>query len=48
MLVWSAANDYVTMLLYNVYIYIGNYMLQEVLMKNHTFVWQNVYNTVSA
>ena len=27
---------------------IGNYTVQEVLMKNHTHVWRNVYNTVSA
>ena len=27
---------------------IGNYTVREVLMKNHTHVWRNVYNTVSA
>ena len=26
---------------------IGNYTVQEVLMKNHTHVWRNVHNTAS-
>ena len=27
---------------------VGNYTVREVLMKNRTRVWQNVYNTASA
>ena len=27
---------------------IGNYTVREVLMKNRTRVWRNVYNTASA
>ena len=27
---------------------IGNYAVREVLMKNRTRVWRNVYNTASA
>ena len=27
---------------------IGNYTVREVLMKNRTSVWRNVYNTASA
>ena len=27
---------------------IGNYKVREVLMKNRTRVWRNVYNTASA
>ena len=27
---------------------IGNYKVREVVMKNHTCVWRNVYNTASA
>ena len=30
------------------YISIGNYTVREVLMKNRTSVWRNVYNTASA
>ena len=42
-------------LLYNLFglnkqftICIGNYTVREVLMKNRTSVWRNVYNTASA
>ena len=32
----------------SVKISIGNYTVREVLMKNRTRVWRNVYNTASA
>ena len=33
---------------FNKVISIGNYTVREVLMKNRTRVWRNVYNTASA
>ena len=32
----------------DIIISIGNYTVREVLMKNRTSVWRNVYNTASA
>ena len=32
----------------NLTVCIGNYTVPEVLMKNRTRVWRNVYNTASA
>ena len=34
--------------IYYTIICIGNYTVREVLMKNRTSVWRNVYNTASA
>ena len=33
---------------YTIWISIGNYTVREVLMKNRTRVWRNIYNTASA
>ena len=35
-------------IVYKATISIGNYTVREVLMKNRTSVWRNVYNTASA
>ena len=40
--------DIIMTALEDVIISIGNYTVREVLMKNRTRVWRNVYNTASA
>ena len=37
-----------SVLYFKLAISIGNYTVREVLMKNRTSVWRNVYNTASA
>ena len=39
---------WLTATLLMIMISIGNYTVREVLMKNRTRVWRNVYNTASA
>ena len=46
-IMFSFSTSYITIIII-ISCSIGNYTVREVLMKNRTRVWRNVYNTASA